>query len=86
MICPECGANEYFQDNWSRIVDENQRLRNEIERQAARSAVVEAKHRISELEREERQRWEQGKVLRQRERIKQLEAAQTKDGYDGEET
>ena len=73
MTCEHCGANEYYQDNWSRIIGENQRLRSHVEKQAANHAIAEARHKIRELELAERRTWDQSKVQRQKERIKQLE-------------
>ena len=80
MSCEHCGANEYWQENWPRIVGENQRLRAELERVSAEHAITRAKHTIKELEQAERQTWEQGKVHRQRARIKELEALQAEKG------
>ncbi len=73
MICPSCGANDYFQDNWSRIVEENDRLRRELSLEAERHAATRVMHRIKELEADTRETWAQGKVARQREALRALE-------------
>jgi hypothetical protein len=76
--CPECGANLYFANNFGRVRDENQRLRRELEREAAAHAITKAKHVIAEIERQEHSRWLQDKVNRQRIALRALQEVATR--------
>lgn len=72
-ICPECGSDTYFAQNFPRVRDENARLRQEIERLAANHAVEKARGLLKQIEQEENQKFNQRKVHVQRLAINRLE-------------
>ena len=72
-ICPDCGSDTFFADNFERVRDEAFRLRKEFEHQAARHAVERAQWELQRFDNDEGRRGMQEKIQRQRKVINRLE-------------
>lgn len=72
-VCPECGSDTYFAQEFERMRDRCYRIKDEYERQAARFAVERAKWQLEQFENQEDRKGLQGKVHRQRQVINRLE-------------
>lgn len=72
-ICPDCGSDTFFADNFERVRDESFRLRREYEAQAARHAVERAQWELARFDTDEGRRGMQEKIQRQRRTINRLE-------------
>ena len=78
--CDHCGSNLFFAENFSRVRDENDRLRKELLRVNSAHAITKAEHTIKAIEDEARFIWLQDKVRRQRIALERLQPK----GTDGQ--
>lgn len=69
-VCPECGSDTYFAENFDRIRDKSYAVEERMKRMAAQHAIAEANHVIRDLDRTNEKAWlarkssEQAKVIR----------------------
>jgi hypothetical protein len=73
-VCPHCGSDTYFADNFERVRDRMHRLEKERERTAREHAVVVAKLELALFDKEDEHRWLQAKVKKQKRVIGQMAA------------
>lgn len=72
-ICPECGSDTYFAQNWGRLSAKLTATEEQIRRMAAAHGVQAANWELEKINREQVNRWLQQKVDSQRKALNRLE-------------
>lgn len=72
-ICEHCGSDTYFAENFDRLRDYNDRLSKQIVQERSRTAIAVASKDLKIMELEERMKWLQRKVAKQKDALRKIQ-------------
>lgn len=73
-VCPHCGSDTYFAQNFPRLVQKTAALEDQVRRMAAQHGVERANWQLEKIERANERTWLAQKAHKQRLVINKLEA------------